>query len=368
MTDTKRIITKKCIKHLSNLFPYFFDKRVHIIFDACEKFHFYHLEPIVKEILKDPRYKISIIRWPGIKPDDIIPNVNYMSFKKFWHDWFNLFDVLITTEIERCPTWFINDISICMFHGAGPKMSYIKNKEINNYNVLFSVGPTTQKVLENFVDPTVVVEKIGLPITDKLLSNKSALPHTIKLAPSKPTILYAPSWSKYPELISMNNQILDELASLNNYNVIIRPHPLLLQPKNCNGFDWNTKINQIKSKGVQISYSIDHSVYELMPYIDILLGDASSVTYEYLIFDKPIITYMKEGILKSFDAEEFIAPLYAATYQLDSPEQLESVLFSIKNEPEEISKARTELKNATLFNIGSATEVAVKTIEKYAFD
>jgi len=348
--------------------PWGVDTRKHIVFEACEKFHYFHMQPIIEKIIEDGRYQISIVKWSDFDKQDALPGVNYLSFNEFWHDWFTLYDILITTELERRPGWFQDGTAICMFHGAGPKMSYIKNPEINAYDVVFSVGPMTYKVQQAFVNKSVSVEKIGLPIIDGLLSGDPAsLPETIRLDNSKPTLLYAPSWSTNPDLISMNNAILDTLSSLHNYNVIIRPHPLLLIPEKCNNFDWNPKINELRASGVQISYAKDHSIYEIMAHIDVLLGDISSVTYEYLVFDKPVVLYMKEGVLAAFDAEEFAAPLLDATTRLNAPEDLNSVLNALNDESDQRSGARRKLRDDTFYNVGSATACAVKTIEKYAF-
>ncbi|VAW58672.1 hypothetical protein MNBD_GAMMA11-2962 [hydrothermal vent metagenome] len=370
MPDLKRTLVKKYIRLLRSAFPWAVDTRKHIVFEACEKFHYFHMEPIIENIIKDGRFRVSIVKWSGFDKQDMLPGVNYLSFNEFWHDWFNIYDILITTELERRPGWFQNGTAICMFHGAGPKMSYIKNPEINAYDVVFSVGPMTYKVQQAFVKKSVSVEKIGLPITDGLISDEPVpLPESINLDSSKPTLLYAPSWSTNPDLISMDNDILDALAGLHNYNVIIRPHPLLLAPEKCRDFDWNPKINELKASGIQISYAKDHSIYEIMQRIDVLLGDISSVTYEYLVFDKPVVLYMKEGVLAAFDAEEFATPLLDASTRLNAAGDLKSTLNALNDgNDNKQSAARKKLRDDTFYNIGTATECAVRTIEKYAFD
>lgn len=367
MPDNKRLLFKKLLRFLQYLTPQIKQKKVHIVFDACEKFHYFHIEPIVQKIIEDKRFKVTIIKWRGFNKKEMIQGVTYRSFHQFWHDWFNLYDILVSTELERKPAWFNDGIAVCMFHGAGPKISYIKTPVINEYDILFSVGPTIYNILKEYVDDFVTVEKIGLPITDALISDTPhPLPASIKINPSKPSLLYAPSWSLNTEHISMDDDILNSLTEIENYNVIIRPHPNLLIPEKCNNKNWNIKLEELKKLGIQISYSKDHSAYDLLPHVDILLGDISSVTYEFLILNRPIILYMKDGVLNAFDAEEFTSPLLSATTKLQSAESLKSTIEKI-NLTDNLSTDRTELLNQTLFNIGSATDAAITAITKYYY-
>jgi len=362
MSDVKRTIVKKFIKLIQLLIPKLGCKKTHIVFEACEKFHYMHIESVVKSFVEDDKFKVTIIKWANFDPADKIPNIIYKTFNEFWHDWFTIYDILVTTELERRPGWF-DGIAIGMSHGAGPKMSYMKNPAINDYDVIFSVGPMTYEVQKAYVNESILVEKVGLPITDNLLKEKNNLPSTIRLSSSKSTILYAPSWSNKKDLISMDDAILHELSNLQDYNIIIRPHPNLLNPAKCNGIDWNVKMDELKKLGLQISYSQDHSVYEILQHVDILIGDMSSVTYEFLILDRPIILYMKEGVLSEYDADDFFEPLIQATTSLKSANLLSGILKTLYNN--KISEARNKLLNRTLFNVGKSTDYAITAIKKH---
>jgi len=334
-----------------------------IIFDACERFHYFHIEPIIRKLIQDNQYDISIIKWNGFKEQDKILGINYISFDEFWHDMFGLYDILVSTELERRPGWFTDGTAICMFHGAGPKISYLKNPAINDYNILFCVGPTTYDALKEYVNDDVMIEKIGLPITDSLTTNQTpSLPKNITIDYTKPTLLYAPSWSLKPDLVSMDEEILYNLSKITDYNIIIRPHPNLLHSSKCGGVDWAPKLNKLTQSGIQISYSADHSVYELLPHIDILLGDISSVTYEFLILDRPIILYMKDHVLLDFEAENFIQPLLNATNRLQDAGKLDDLLVNISLNDNLKQPSRKFLLKTTLFNVGSATSHAVNAL------
>jgi len=365
MTDTIRFLVKNTLRLIRSAFLYKSKTKTHIVFEACEKFHYFHMEPIVQALLGNDKFKITIVKWNNFSESEELEGIRYITFNQFWHDWFSLYDIMLSTELERRPSWFKNGTAICMFHGAGPKLSYMKTPAINDYDIIFSVGPTTYKAQKEYVENHVKVEKIGLPISDMLLNiDNPPIPKPLELNSLKPTLLYAPSWSLTTEHISMDNGILDALSSLDQYNVIIRPHPNLLNPKKCNGIDWNIKLKEVEKAGVQLSFSHDHSAYELLPHADILLGDISAVTYEFLILERPIILYMKDGILEAFGAEEMSAPLLSATTKLQSAAELKDVLDKLRNNDSEKSLARKELLKQTLFNVGHATEAAIDVISK----
>lgn len=363
-TDKFRIFVKKIFK---SILPYKHN-RINIVFEAEMKFHYFHLEPIIKKIVQDKRYNVTIIKWNEFEESDRIPNVIYKSFNSFWHDWINTYDILLTSDLSRRPGWMINGTAICMFHGAGAKMAYFKKPEISCYDVIFSVGQMTYDFQIKYISETVTIEKVGLPVSDELLEDKVwPIPKGIKLDQTKPTLLYAPSWAFDSKNISMDEDILSEIAIIKNYNIVIRPHPNLLKPSSCYGYDWNIVINKLKDKGVQVSYSSDHSVYELLPHIDVLMGDISSVTFEYLIFNRPIILYMKDWVLEAYDAKEFTDPMLSATTRLQDAKALTDTLKSIRSENDILIEHRTRLLNNMLFNLGNATSTAVKIIEKYSF-
>lgn len=364
MTDTKRLLVKSILRSIRPLLFLAPSPKTHIVFEACEKFHYFHMEPIVHMLLHDPNFKITIVKWNNFSDNDRIQGINYISFNEFWHDWFSLFDILVTTELERRPGWFKDGTAICMFHGAGPKMSYMNCPAIFDYDIIFSVGPLTYESQKNYVKDKIRIEKVGLPILDSLIDKtRPPTPHPIVLDTSKPTLLYAPSWSLDNEHISMNEEILESLSKQDDFNIIIRPHPNLLDPNKCNGFSWKEKFLALSDKGVQISYSHDHSAYQLLPHIDVLIGDISAVTYEYAILDRPIILYMKDGILDDFDATEFLEPLLAASTRLTNPEELKQVLSTALSNNDPKSDARKQLIEKTFFNIGKATESATSVIK-----
>lgn len=364
MIDHKRTLIKKIIKFLLKFFH--INIKPHIIFDPSRAFHFYHLLPIIEILVKDNRVNITIIKDDDFDESNFnLNNVKFISFDKLWHDWFGIYDVFITTDYERSPGWAGVLTTICMFHGAGPKISYIRDLRINDYDMIFTPGPSTGSVAENYVNDNVKIVPIGLPVLDKLcIPVQFDLPKSVSFDAKKPILLYAPSWSSNVSLVSMDDLILEALKNLDDYNIIIRPHPLLFKPELCGGIDWEKKLLSIESDQIKISYPMKHSAYDLMPFVDVLMGDMSSIVYEFLVINKPIIIYMKDEILGNYDADHFIEPLNHATSRLNSPTELNEILRNIEKISIEKHEGRKKLMDQTFYNVGTASKNAVENLYK----
>ncbi len=107
---------------------------------------------------------------------------------------------------------------------------------------------------------------------------------------SSKLILYAPTHRNYA-LSSKTNFTQEEWILFNNYlrmrdyYVFFKPHPLEL----------SKYLNLIQNYSNIILVSNDeiaNDLYEYMHYFDLLISDYSSISADYLVFDKPIIHFM----------------------------------------------------------------------------
>jgi hypothetical protein len=124
-----------------------------------------------------------------------------------------------------------------------------------------------------------------------------------KLSPYKKTILYAPTWADSEGYSSIQTTLLALLEKRpKNFNLLIKLHP-------------NTLLSDdLKIKKILLQYEdslhvafIENfpAIYALLDFIDIYLGDASSIGYDMLHFQKPMLFINIKG-------PEFDLPLFAA--------------------------------------------------------
>ncbi|MCB1181294.1 MAG: CDP-glycerol glycerophosphotransferase family protein [Chlamydiia bacterium] len=127
---------------------------------------------------------------------------------------------------------------------------------------------------------------------------KKISPHLFKDS-NRMSILYAPTWSSpnkksewrvdYSSYLSIHSQILNTIPS--NFQIYVKTHPFMeqLYPKEM------TEIRQCYEKNPQVKFIEDCPlIYPLLEHIDVYLGDYSSIGYDFLYFDRPLL-FLNDG-------------------------------------------------------------------------
>ena len=167
-------------------------------------------------------------------------------------------------------------LKVQLFHGLGEEKQghYRKNGLFQMY---CTPGPfITKKFLNN---SRYIVEETGWPKLDNI-STMRQNEKTI-FNNKYPTILYAPTFSKK---LTSANSLLNKLTELKkrDYNWIIKFHELM-------DAEIAAKYKALQNDKFLVSDNTD--ILPLMSESDLMLTDTSSVAYEYLFFDKPIVTF-----------------------------------------------------------------------------
>lgn len=104
-----------------------------------------------------------------------------------------------------------------------------------------------------------------------------------KIDRSKRTLVYAPTWCDLDDsssLFKLGMRVISELPS--DWNLILKVHPLLKQR--------NPAQYEMLKFDLPNLFLVDEfpPVYPILALADVYLGDASSVGYDFLMFDKPL--------------------------------------------------------------------------------
>ena len=127
----------------------------------------------------------------------------------------------------------------------------------------------------------------GYPQMDPLF--RCDPPPALPLDPARPTLLYAPTWNLGLSSAAMLGERLVDLvrAQAPDLNVIIKPHPVIgdWRPR------WMAGWARLAAahRGVHL---VEDTHADVVPYLlasDVLLSDASSVVFEFLALDRPIV-------------------------------------------------------------------------------
>src|SRR6476661_4670377 len=155
------------------------------------------------------------------------------------------FDAYLTSDF----TWtrLLHDTCrIQMFHGVGGKYGFDAPAEpLSGWHRLFFVN---RRRLNNCIAAGALdadspaIRLIGMPKVDCLVNgslHRDAVLVALGLAPERPTILYAPTWSPASSLNAMGIELIDRLGAM-PVNVIVKLHDRSCdrRPQYSGGIDW----------------------------------------------------------------------------------------------------------------------------------
>jgi len=143
----------------------------------------------------------------------------------------------------------------------------------------------------------------------------------IKLPANKATILYAPTWNDAEKSSSFNKYLEILLKTLPfKYNLIVKLHPNLYEK-------FNVQIQLLKNKYEKNNILFLDAfplIYPLLNFVDIYIGDFSSIGYDFLYFQKPMFFLNSEN-------SKLISDLYNCGHIISNKNIFKTIEENIKN-------------------------------------
>jgi CDP-glycerol glycerophosphotransferase (TagB/SpsB family) len=173
---------------------------------------------------------------------------------------------------------FFPGLKVQVFHGFGiEKKGHFRIRGF--FDLYCTHGPLTTVPFERLAREHghFRVVETGWPKVDPLFRMRP------KRAPGgRPRLLYAPTFS--PSLTSAGalRDPLIELAETGSHDIVVKFHPKM-DPVLADGYR--------KRQSARLSVSDGPSILPLMQASDLLLTDTSSVVYEYLLLERPVVTF-----------------------------------------------------------------------------
>jgi CDP-glycerol glycerophosphotransferase len=165
-------------------------------------------------------------------------------------------------------------------------------------------------------------------------------------------LLYAPTFRKhFVDPFSsgaLNLAALERFAEAHDLLILVKLHPLMRQPADCGMVGRNI-----------VFVSPDSDIYPLMGDVDLLVTDYSSIYFDFLLLDRPIVYYCQDLNDYIKDDRGFIFDYDAMTPgpKVQTQTDMESVLTGILQGEDDWHERRERVRNLVFdYTDGSAVD------------
>ncbi|HXI89886.1 MAG TPA: CDP-glycerol glycerophosphotransferase family protein [Blastocatellia bacterium] len=261
---------------------------------------------------------------------------------------------------------------IQMFHGVAGKYSRVydtPDRSMRDWDRLFFIN---RRRMENYIRVGAIdadspaARLVGYPkldcLVDGSLSRDDVLDE-LGIDPARRTVLYAPTWSPYSSLNVMGEALVQKLVAA-GYAVIVKLHDRSrdLQYKHSGGIDWAARLEPILRRGG--GWLADGS--DACPYLaaaDVLITDHSSVGFEYLLLDRPVVRIdIPELIARTDINPEYVDLLREASITVRDVGETIAAVERCFGDSYSQSASRRAVASELFYEPGMATARAVREL------
>ena len=259
-----------------------------------------------------------------------------------------------------------------MFHGVAGKYTNVYDTPEQSARIWDRLFFINQRRLRNFVRSgaldanSTAARLVGMPKVDCLVDgslSRNAVLEKLGIDPDRKVVLYAPTWSAHSSLVTMGAELVEGLVAA-GYAVIVKLHDRSHDPQHANsgGVNWVERLGQLlRDSGGHLAMSSDSCPY--LAAADVMITDHSSVGFEYLLLDRPLVRIEVPKLLAEANVNpEYVELLAEASLSVRSAGEAVSAVEHGINDPAQKSQARKEIATDLFHSAGSATSLAVKEL------
>lgn len=349
-----------------------------VLFTGYAGVHFACFKPLYEKLRDDERFEVYVSgglrsKLDGVHQYDLdgmydrfdIPADRRLTVEQI-HD--ESFDYLFASNTKMIAPREVG-LRVQIFHGVS-----FRNKAVREANAhadaYFVIGPYMQRAFSTTGilredDPRVI--PIGFMKTDRLLNgqlDRSELLNRYGFRGDRPVVLYAPTGQKHNSLETMGEAVLWSLKESDRFDIIIKPHD---HPKN-KSIDWFARLGPMEDQHLCVTRDAD--VIPLLFLADLLITDASSVSSEYSLLDRPMVfldvpkllAKARRGVGSMLDLETWGR---RCGDLVTDPAEIVTTISAALEQPQRHASIRRAMAEDLFFNHGCATESALRWLNEH---
>ena len=224
--------------------------------------------------------------------------------------------------------------------------------------------------LQQYVDAGLVTKEqaalVGFPKVDTLVSDPvppRELVAGLGLDPSRPTVIYAPTFSPASSLHEAGERIIGTLLA-NGCNTIVKLHDRSLQPdpRYTDGIDWPRRLARFAAdRRFLFARGGDSTRY--VRASDVMVTDHSSIGFEFCAANRPVIVYDAPRLAAAARINPArIALLRSAATVVTNEQELSAALQHALESPALLAAERRRVANEVFYRPGTATTRALRLL------
>ncbi|HSM59928.1 MAG TPA: CDP-glycerol glycerophosphotransferase family protein [Longimicrobiales bacterium] len=251
-----------------------------------------------------------------------------------------------------------------VFHGLSFRNMAVR-RDVLIYDNLFVAGPYMMRALVDAKlfragDPRLV--PTGFVKVDRLVDgslDREGILARAGMTGERPVVLYAPTGQKGASIETTGPEVIRRLGASGRYDVLVKLHD---HPRD-RSEPWREEIEELQDEHTHVVTDFD-----IVPWLfaaDLLVTDASSVSSEYSLLDRPMVFLDVPDLIRAAEANK------KGRFDLDTwgrhagvvarwPDQaVEAVEWSLEN-PEAHGSIRRAMAEDLFYHPGNATEAGVR--------
>lgn len=249
-----------------------------------------------------------------------------------------------------------------VFHGLSFRNMAVR-REVMVYDALFVAGPymmraLTESKLYRPGDPRLV--PVGFVKVDRLVDGSLDRQDVLRragLTGARPILLYAPTGQKYSSLETTGPEVIRRLQNSGKYDILVKLHD---HPRVVDGAGQQELLSLLNEHTRLVED------FDIVPYLfiaDLLITDASSVSSEYSLLNRPMVFLDVPDLLAAARAKGVMLDLetwgrrggVTVRWPDEAVEEIERSLAH----PEAQSEIRRAMAADLFYHPGKATDAAV---------